>query len=356
MNQSQATWIGCFVVNVILIILSIWLTASSALYTSRSSKKKNFEKNSKRLLRMATLASVLTLPRLISTNLLFWIGYNDDIKDQTCEILLDISVVAIIVTFAFVYLFLWLRQHYIYKQPSITAINTKTVRILSWTCFIYIIFGTFVLVFLFVKDAGHQSTPIGCFARRNVTNINETASFNGYYFSAVGVVLAQISVFALLVYPLIRHWNLRIEQTNIQTSSEKHSVAITRNLSSNVEHEESRICASISQTTNENTTNTTTTIESKKKTPKKSRRKSSETSSMQRIHRVIKRNATCALGCIISDLSVQIVNGVIGDTQPRYFTNTILDISIVLNIVFFIRSFDNYKNILFSLFKREYFV
>ena len=301
MNQSQATWIDCFVVNVILIILSMWLTASLALYISRCSEKKNFEKDRKRLLQMATLTSALTLPRLISTNLLFWIGYNDDMKDQTCEILLDISVVAIIVTFAMVYLFLWLRQHYIYKQPSITTLNTKTVRILSWTCFICIIFCTFVGIFLFVKDTGHQSTPIGCFARRNVTNVNKTISFNEYYFSMVCSVLAQISVFALLVYPLIRHWNLRIKQTNVQTSSKKNLVATTRNLSSNVKHEESGIRASISQTTNESTTNTTTTTtttKSKKKTTKKSRHKSSKTSSMQRLHRVIIRNAACALGCV----------------------------------------------------------
>ena len=94
MHQDQAIWISSFIVNIILITLSMWLTASSTLYISKYSKK-NLDRNRKRLLQMAILASALTLPRLLLTHLLFWIGYNDDEEDQTCEIVMDTSVICI---------------------------------------------------------------------------------------------------------------------------------------------------------------------------------------------------------------------------------------------------------------------
>ena len=351
MHQDQAIWISSFIVNIILITLSMWLTASSTLYISKYSKK-NFERNRKRLLQMAILASALTLPRLLLTHLLFWIGYNDDEEDQTCEILMDTSVIAYVLAFIMVYLFLWMRQHFIYKQPSITSINTKTIRVLSWTCFTYIILGAIAVIFLFVKDTGHQSTSIGCYARTNITNVNELISFNVFYLSSAVVVLAQISVFALLVYPLIRHWNLHTDQTNIQTQYNRNLMAMSRNVSSYAENE---LTVSLTNyTTISQIKNRNTTIAPKKKTLMKSRSKSTQSSSMQRLHRVIRTNAVCALGCIVSDLSVNIVVGVvIGGTQPRYFTSTILDISMVLNIIFFLRSFDNYKDIFCSIFQCE---
>ena len=327
------------------------MTASSILYTLRSTKKMNFYKDQKRLLQMATLTSALTLPRLLLTHLLFWIGYNDDEEDQTCEIVMDISVVAYVLTFMMVYLFLWMRQHYIYKQPSIASINTKTIRVLSWACFTYIIIISICVIFLFVKDAGHRSTLIGCYTRRNVTNVNETTSFNGYYFSSAGLVLAQISVFALLVYPLIRHWNLQVLHTKIQTSSDTNSVAVTKHFSSIDKIEVSGTSTNYATTSQITNGNTMTKQVLKEKTNKQFRSKSCEMLSKQRLQQIIKRNAACALGCIISDLSVQIMNGaVIKGTQPRYFTGTLLDVSLLVNIVFFFLSFNSFKKIFCFLF------
>ena len=245
----------------------MWLTASSTLFISKYSKK-NLDINRKRLLQMAILASALTLPRLLLTHRLFWIGYNDNEEDQTCEILMDISIVAYVLAFIMVYLFLWMRQHFIYKQPSITSINTKTIRVLSWTCFTYIILGAIAVIFLFVEDAGHQSTSIDSYARTNITNVNELISFNVFYLSSAGLVLAQISVFALLVYPLIHHWNVRVHahQTNIQVSTNRNSVPVSNNISSCAENEvttPSTNYPATSQTTNGNITNA-----SKEKEPK----------------------------------------------------------------------------------------
>ena len=330
----------------------MWLTASSILYVWRSCKKKNINKSQKQFLQMAILASALTLPRLFLTHLLFWIGYNDNEENQTCEILLDISEVAFVMVYVTVYLFLWWRQRYIYRQPSIASINTKTIKILSWACLTCFILGSTAVIFLFLKDARHQSTSIGCYVRTNVTVESKKSSFIAYVFSSVGIVIAQISVFTLILYPLIRHYNLQIEQTNIETSSSASSVAFTKSFSSYSEHNitlPSTNYPAIFQTTNGNIINT-----SKEKVTKNSRHKSSQTSSMQRLHRVIKRNVACALGCIIADLSVLTVVGIIiGDTQPRYFTKTIFDISMVLRILFFLISFDNYKGIFCCMFQCE---
>ena len=328
------------------------MTASSALYTLRSRKKMNFHKDQNRILQMATLTSALTLPRLLLTQLLFWIGYNDDDReDQICEIIMDISAVAYVLGFMVVYLFLWMRQHYIYKQPSIASINTKTIRFLSWACFTYIILGAIAVIFLFVKDADHRPTSIGCYTRRNVTNVNKTTSFNVYYFSSAVLVLAQISVLALLVYPLIRHWNLQVLHTKIQRSSDTNSVAVTKHFSSIDENEVSGTSTNKATTSQISNGNTRTEQVSKEKTNKQFRSKSCEMLSKQRLQQIIKRNTACALGCIISDLSVNFIVGVvIGGTQPRYFTSIIFDISIVLNIVFFFLSFNSFKKIFCSIF------
>ena len=289
-SQYPLIWIIGFVVNIALIIIAIWLFSSASVFGNICGcfPDEKLQSERKRLLQMAAVASALTLPRLILTQFLFWIGYSDNKKDQFCEIVLDMSIVVYVVAYVVVYLFLWLRQQFILKQPSVILKNIKKIKVLRWICFWYIIVAAVAMIFVYVEPLAHRSTQVGCYDRGNETKTRLNLPFNVYYLSAATMVMAQLCLMALLVYPLVRLWD----------KNQRHQKSTTFN------------------------------------------------ASKQRILEIIKQIVTCAFGCIISDLTASVLVGaVINNREPRYLSNTILDISMILNIVFFFRSFESYKNI-----------
>ena len=337
-SQYPVNWIITYVVNVILIILSIWLTISASVCSNICGcfRKLDSGNHNKRLMQIATAASALTLPRLILTHLLFWVGYRNDTKDQFCEIEMDISVTFSVLVYVIVYLFLWLRQQFVYKQPTIKSLHTKTIKILSCACLCYILLGAVIVIIMFVEPLSHKSTPIGCFHRQNETKSHLNLPFNVYYVSYAVVLVSQIGLASLLVYPLVCHRNMKNEP-----SKKKMKPTTNRTLQSN---------KNISlQPKNKNTDSINfnqTADEIEKNLARQSQRTAIFKASKKRIFQVIKRIVICTLGCIITDLIAQVMVGVvIKGTKPRYFTNTILDVSMVLNVVFVIRSFENYKKI-----------
>ena len=99
-------------------------------------------------------------------------------------------------------------------------------------------------------------------------------------------------------------------------------------------------------TTDETIQNIRATKHNKKKTTKNIFRQNFQESSKQRMLQVIKRFVICTISCIISDVIAIIVVGVvIRRTLPRFLTESIFDVSLFLNILFFLLSFKNYKKI-----------
>ena len=338
-HNYEIQWLISLTFNVVIIFFALYLTFSTANRTCGCFKK-NLNVCQKRLLQMATLASALTLPRLISTNFLFWIGFNNRTDDQTCEVLLDISVVAYVLVFVMVYLFLWWRQRHIYKQPSMVSINTKAFRILSWVCFFCLIASGIAIAFMFVFSIAHKSTPAGCFPR-DYDSEDLLTSFSLFYVAIAVMVSSQITLFALLAHPLISHLKLHSKQKN----SQQKKISSNLNKSQFFLENNAMQAATTTATITDKNLQTTTTEEKLPKTIK-SQFSFQFCSTKQRLLRLIKRNAACALGCITSDLTALIINGmIIKATQPRYFTQTILDISMILNVVFFLLSFDNCREL-----------
>ena len=303
---------------------------------------------------LAIITSLLTLPRLILTHLLFWIGFNNDTSDQFCEIFIDMSIVVYTMVCGAAYLLPWLREQFIYKQPSVILLNTKKIKVLNciFLCFLFACTGLLLVVFL--EPQSHQSTINDCYHHRGQSEEDLNLPFNIYYIlSAISIGLL-IGFIALLLYPLLCLWN-KINKNN--PKNKKSLLNISSNSNKSINYKNNNTDTDLA------TTSTSSQIVSKisaeiTKVSAENERESQQTDSFkaskQQILKVVRLIVVSSLLCFILDLTIIIVMGIIfKGTQPRYFSCTIYDIVIVLKYFLFLRSFDNYKKIVCLIFLQK---
>ena len=360
-SRYPVKWIIGYVINIILIIWSILLIVSISVNSNICGSFENEESKNhlKPVFVLATITSLLTLLRLILTHLLFWIGFNNDSLDQFCEIVMDMSVVVYALVHVAVYSLFWLREQFIYKQPSVILLNTKKIKILNciFLCFLFVCNG--LLLVVFVEPQSNQSTMNGCYHYRGQSEEDLNLPFSVYYISSAIAIGFEIGFIALLLYPLLCLWS----KVNRNSPKNKKSPS---NIPSNSNK-------SINYKTNNTDTELTTTLASSQIVSKISaettkvsaenferefQKTDSFKASKQQILQVLRRIAVCSSLCFISDMTaVAVVGMIFKGTQPRYLSTTIYDIVMVLRIFFFLRSFENYEKIVcFIFFTKVLFV
>ena len=352
-SQYPIKWIIGYVINVILIIWSILLTVSIGANSNICGSFKNEESKNhlKPVFLAATITSSLTLPRLILTHLLFWIGFNNDSSDQICEIVIDISLVVYALIHVAVYLLFWLRQQFIYKQPSVILLNTKKIKILNciFLCFLFVCFG---LTLVFVESRSNQSTINGCYYYHGQFEKDLNLPFAVYHISSFIVIGFEISFIGLLLYPLLCLWN-KINKNNAK--NKKSSLNIPSNFNTSINFQTNNTNSDLTSAPTSSQIVSKMSVETTKVSAENFERKSQQTDSFkaskQQILQVIRRIVVCSSLCFILNLTVIAVVGMIfKSTIPKYFGGTIYDIVIILKIFLFLRSFESYKKIVCFIF------
>ena len=347
--QYPVIWVAGFIANIILIILSLCLFVTAFAFGNICIyfRNESVQNDRKRLLQMATIASALTLPRLILTHLLFWLGYNNK-SNQLCEIILDISVIAYMVPYVMVYFFIWLRQQFGNKQPAFSSMYTKAFKVVSYLCFCFIIVGAVAVILMFVEPLSHKSTLIGCYNYESDAKTSLNLPFSAYYIFYAVMVFSQISLIVLLAYPLVCHSKMkRYVYTRNKESTTSKTIHPDKNICFQKSKKRTDLTAVPTQTENVNNKMETT----EKNIAMPHQMSASFKALRKRTLQEIKRNVICALGCLLTNMTANAIVGlIIKGTQPRYFTGTVYDVSMVLNVVFFFRSFENCKTIFCSNF------
>ena len=202
-SQYQVPWVFCHVLNIILIVLSIWQTISVAIHGKvfTCTENRSIDKNRKQIFLTVTIASAVTLPRLFLNNLAYWIGYDNNKSRLLCEIVIDISVALYFISYEIIYLCLWLRQRTIYKQPCMEPIYTKTIKFLSWSWFFWNILLVGTAIMVHVVPPQYKSTSVGCREDNNITNSFLVIPINFFFVLSSCFYLAQIVILLLAVYP-----------------------------------------------------------------------------------------------------------------------------------------------------------
>ena len=369
-SKRDELWIAAISINFSLIILSIWLACTVGLYGTKSGKfqkKKNPDFNGGLILKLLLFTAVAVMPRLLATTVVCWIVfYTGEDADHLCEIAMDITTGTYYTASVPAYIFLWMRQRSLYKQPSISRLYTNKIKFLNWGSLIFISSAIGIVVY-FVEPVAYKASPRGCVLREN-----ENQNLIPFYILSGVLVTGQLSLLLLFIYPLYLHRNLQfsdsvvakttstIKQSHFviaerdtsfytdEPSVDKLSPAINRlcpeNLSSSAPSQ--RFLIGLSSQNNNDKQLNPPSYKAPSSTALKRRKSKIPASTSKRLKQVMKRSVVSALICCLSDLTaLAFVSFVISRKEPRSFTNAIVDISLIVNIISLICSFDTYKKI-----------
>ena len=197
-------WSISLVINFSLLSVGVWMIVNIGIYGIRSKK---FRRNKKKtlsehlMLKVLFVTAILMIPRFLTTQALLWVGYEPRTDDGQCNLLNHFTVGLHWLGFFPVGLFLWLRQRSLYLQPSLIRLYTKPLQVLSWGCIIFVFFSGMCVTLGLIIMSHYEASENGC---REIENSHQHQA-NVHYCLAAILVISELTLLALFIYPLKRH-------------------------------------------------------------------------------------------------------------------------------------------------------
>jgi len=333
-NYESELWIISLCINLILIVMSLWMTASIVAYGIISGKfyrNKRTRLSENLLLKLAFIMAILLFPRILTSQALLWIGYNPDPdSDRSCEQLIDASVIVFYVALFPVGLFLWLRQRSLYLQPSLITLYSTPIMILSWGSILFLFFSGIGICLVLTISTDFESSWNGC---RNKEGVDRQKVVHNVLTAIL--VMGELTLLLLFIYPLYRH-----------RQTQPFSNFNSKGKPCNSYADES----SIDDVTLQSPVSSPPS--SKQQSTKQNCRKSNIRSvrTSKRIYRAMRISVLCASTCILSDLlSFTLITLTLPTNTLRSFRNTLYDINLLINFLSIIFCFENYRRIFMGL-------
>ena len=356
-NWQSTLWVASLSINILLTILAIWLAATISIYGQKSGKfqrKRKSDYSGGTILKLALLASLVVIPRLATTNIILWVGFDvGKVEDYNCEIAVDVSIVVYYIALYPAYIFLWMRQRSLFQQPSLQRLYNVFVKIISWGCLFFLIGAGSGVLLIFILPLSYRSSPDGCILRDE-----EEDNVVAFYAVSVVLVVGQLTLLGLFIYPLHRHRHVQVvaSSTRKKTSiSRISSFKTTRRSNRKSEKQVSPCyklpCPQLSaspEINKDKKAHVKLENESviRSKTTKLAAKRKSSVKTTARLLGVMRRSVVCAVVCIASDLaSSAIVGFMLPKETAKSFTNTVYDINLMVNVLSLIFSFDTYNKI-----------
>ena len=201
----------------ILTVITVYLIIACIIYEfkkqrigCRSRRQKSFKKGRKTpklflLMRAELLVALLFLcGRFVCEHCELLLQHFEADVDF-CDKLNKTKMLFSAVNVAAVYLFLWTRQRLYYLEPAMKELSNKTTRTMSTLSLFFLFIGHFVGNILFLLFRDFNLSAVGC-----VNNIKDETLFEylPWIWLGTGSMVYQIILFALFIYPLIRHKSL----------------------------------------------------------------------------------------------------------------------------------------------------
>ena len=358
-------WVATLAINLSLICASIWLAISIGAYGFKSRKfgrQRKADFSGGFILKLLFLSALSVMPRLVLTLLVAVVGFEiGSAGDYTCEVAEDVSIGAYYFALAPIYLFLWFRQRSLYLQPSIEQLYTVAIKCINWGCLIFLTISGIGIVIIFVLPLAYQASPRGCILREE-----EEENVLAFYVLIVLQIFGQLILLSLFIHPLHVHRNVQVSDP-VAAINKKEKLSSTvpsdRDLSVQTKKEsEDKLSANIHYSNNSSSflpkrysfavrfleaiTNFRQNHFRHQPESQDKKQKKYSHNTGKRIMQVMKRSVVSALVCILSDLfAFGLVGFVLPKEAPKSFTNTVFDISLIVNIFSLIFSFDTYKKI-----------
>ena len=187
------------VINVFLLISTIWLTVSFKLYMNKKLTVKKNKKSLKQLLDLTFLVCISNLIRLVLTQAIFFIGRFAEVNDlgnSFCSTALKMCSMQLAICYLPMNSFFWLRQKIVCNKSTLKLKTTKFIKLLSNMTFL--IFNLIMISFIFIifLKEDYEMSTVGCIA------VKQRSSHNWYsYIGVTFCILFHLIIFFLFVYP-----------------------------------------------------------------------------------------------------------------------------------------------------------
>ena len=219
-DQWKKSEILSLVINIVNFLACLWILFSLLNYSiyKLMQRRKSFEHKSNLLVNFACFTTMFPLIRIIATQQFLTVKlYSIQKIDLVCHYLVsNVSDSLYFVSLMMVYVFPWLRQHYLYQQPLMKHLNTKLVKVISITLLLYSIVNILTIGFLNVSYLNYQMDvdTLECIRVKTTLEVLRSKEIV-YYISCIstfGFLFSQISLFALLMYPVLKHRKNRVSK------------------------------------------------------------------------------------------------------------------------------------------------
>ncbi|XP_077973410.1 uncharacterized protein LOC144428279 [Styela clava] len=340
-NVEQRTdhtiYIVCQVINGCLMVVTLWILLCLVMYGVRTKKWAKKSKRSDMNGGMVYIASVIavtaSIPRYIADQIIFSAVYINGAL-RWCEVLLDIGNVTYFMALYPIYLFLWFRQKALYGHPAMKRLAGKCVTVFGWVTLVVLSLAAIGVVLMSVIPSDYTASPDGCVV--NLLHSNASYSSDApyrlrYYFLVVLLIVAQLSLLSLFIYPMIRSNAIQNSRRLSQCSTKPYVIDNQDDSDRLPARRISRFRSYMSTIRDASRKISTSSLGKKPNT----------------VQKTIRRSVACALISMVSDvLAMAVVSFVIPQTVPRSLKNTVYDISTLVSVLSILATFSNYRNIL----------
>lgn len=231
----------CQVANACFVVATIWIILNLMLYLMKHRRRKNVvvanRLDGRKMYAVCLSSVILALPRLVMSQVMFYLPHFPDAL-QNCEILMDVWNVLYLIAVASSYGFLWFRQRTIYGLPMIREITGKLANIISWVLVLVMLSSYVTLFCVFSIPAIYSWNSKGCTLKRNQTKHDMKARATRYYIITAVMIVWQIALVSLFVYPMIL-----IKRSQFSIRTRKKSGGIKDSVKKAIRR--SIICASV---------------------------------------------------------------------------------------------------------------
>ena len=210
---NETYWIISQAILMPITLLCILYLKSLIFYLRKQRNRRN-RKQLRILLLLNIVATAVALSRFISDQIVAFLGWQ---TDDLCFYSVSVSVELYSASFAFVYIFLWLRQYSFYSNKQLQTISNRKVLYVANGFLALLVVGWVILCVLFLLPSvtgwEYSASLEGC------RDINDEQDIEILPI-AVNLIagLGQISLLALLLYPLLKY-RIKHKRNNSSTSA-----------------------------------------------------------------------------------------------------------------------------------------
>ena len=328
---KQASWIVPVIINIALLLATLWVWTSLLYYGIKTGKwKRSHHSNFDKLNAGLIYTSVVVVGTMCALYLVFTLIYMnvgfDLYHHELCDAIADLTTCSYALVLFTTMVFLWLRQRTFYAHSILQATYSKVLKIFSSASIIIIFISGLVAVILRTIPNDHLSSKNGCYYSPDQQLV---AGYVVYFFATL--FTGQLVLLGLFVYALKKTSSSILDHNNAtskimanklnkkQQSTENGNTAVTSTSNSNSNNKHSQLSPSTSNNTR---------------------------ASNERVKVILRKTFIFALLSVLFDTILQIVLYFGIDEERTVYA--LFVINAFLNLLFIVFSFVDYQSLIFS--------